>query len=168
MKRLILTVLMIAATATAALAQKYIVVDSEKIFKSIDEYNTAIKSLDTLAEQYQKTVDDKFKAVETLYNNYMAQKASLTQQARTAREREILEQEQAATEYQESVFGADGVVMKKRIEAIQPIQKRVFAAIEAFAAQQGCDLVVDIASNATVLYYSPAVDRTEDIIKMLK
>ena len=168
MKRLILTVLMIAATASAAFAQKYMVVDSEKIFKSIDEYNTAIKNLDALAAQYQKTVDDKFAAVETLYNNYMAQKASMPQSTRTVREREILEQEKAATEYQESVFGADGIIMKKRIEAIQPIQTRVFGAIEKFAGEHGYDLVIDIASNAAVLYYAPSANHTDDIINLLK
>ena len=30
------------------------------------------------------------------------------------------------------------------------------------------DMVVDIAQNATMLYYSPDVDHTQDIIDMLK
>ena len=159
MKRLILTVALIVATTATAFAQKYIVVDSEKIFKSIDEYNTALTTLDSLSKQYQVAVDAKFKEVENLYNSYMSQKASLGTQARNAYEQQILAQEKSAN---------DGTIMKKRIELIQPIQKRVFAAIEKYAKENGCDIVVDKASNATILYNSETVDRTNDIIALLK
>ena len=37
--------------------------------------------------------------------------------------------------------------MKKRIELIQPIQKRVFDAIANYAAQNGYELVLDAAST---------------------
>ena len=53
MKRLFLTVVL-AAAGWCAYAQNYMIVDSEKIFKSIDAYNTAIKDLDKMAEDYQK------------------------------------------------------------------------------------------------------------------
>lgn len=168
MKRLILTAALIVATAATAFAQKYIVVDSEKIFKSIDEYNTALSTLDSLSKQYQLAVDAKFKEVESLYNSYMSQKASLGTQARNAYEQQILAQEKSATEYQESIFGTDGTIMKKRIELIQPIQKRVFAAIEKYAKENGADLVIDKASNATILYNSDAADHTNAVIALLK
>lgn len=168
MKRLILTAILLAASAGMAFAQKYVVVDSEKIFKSIEEYNTALTTLDNLSKQYQTTVDAKFKEVESLYNTYMSQKASLSAQSRNAYEQEILAKEKSATEYQESIFGNDGTIMKKRIELIQPIQKRVFAAIEQYAKAQGCDMVVDKASNAAILYCSDALDCTNAVISLLK
>jgi len=91
MKRLILTVsLLLSLTALAA--QNYIVVDSEKVFKSIDAYNKALTELDELARQYQAQVDGKYAVIEQLYENYMAQKASLPAQTRQSRENAILEQ----------------------------------------------------------------------------
>ena len=65
-------------------------------------------------------------------------------------------------------FGNDGVMMKKRIELIQPIQKRVFSAIDNYAKAGGYDMVLDKASNATMLYCSEAVDHTQKIIELLK
>ena len=66
MKRLILTVsLLLSLTALAA--QNYIVVDSEKVFKSIDAYNKALTELDELARQYQAQVDGKYAVIEQLY-----------------------------------------------------------------------------------------------------
>lgn len=167
MKRLILlAALLLGASAIAA--QNYVVVDSEKIFKSIEAYNQAISDLDELAKQYQSQVDQKFAGVELLYNNYMNQKAQLSASARQAREDAILEKEKEAREFQESLFGTDGALMKKRLELIQPIQKRVFAAIDAYAKETGADLVLDSANNPTLLYSNPAVVRTQQVIDRLK
>ena len=167
MKRLILIAAFVLSAGTLA-AQNYIIVNSEKVFKSIDAYNTALSTLDKLAEQYQDLVDAKFAEVETLYNNYMNQKASLTAATRQARENDILAKEKAAQEYQETLFGNDGTLMKKRIEMIEPIQKQVFSAIEAYAKQVGADVVLDSANNPTLLYSNPSVDRTKQVIDVLK
>ena len=167
MKRLILIAVFVLTTGTLA-AQNYIIVNSEKVFKSIDAYNTALSTLDKLAEQYQDMVDAKFAEVETLYNNYMNQKASLTAATRQTRENDILVKEKAAQEYQETLFGNDGTLMKKRIEMIEPIQKQVFSAIEAYAKQVGADVVLDSANNPTLLYSNPSVDRTQQVIDVLK
>ena len=167
MKRLILIAAFVLSAGTLA-AQNYIIVNSEKVFKSIDAYNTALSTLDKLAEQYQDMVDAKFAEVEALYNNYMNQKASLTAATRQTRENDILAKEKAAQEYQETLFGNDGTLMKKRIEMIEPIQKQVFSAIEAYAKQVGADVVLDSANNPTLLYSNPSVDRTQQVIDVLK
>ncbi|MBR2428583.1 MAG: OmpH family outer membrane protein [Alistipes sp.] len=168
MKKMILTLVLAIMTAGIASAQNYMVVDSEKIFKSISSYNTALDSLEKLAEQYQQQVDAKFAEVEQLYNSYMQQRASLNESYRQQYEQMILQKEAEATEYQESLFGTEGELMKKRMELIQPIQQRVFSTIESFSKQYGYDLVIDISANPTILYYSSKVDFTERIISALK
>lgn len=167
MKRLILTSLLLLS-ATVLAAQNYMVVNSEQIFKSIEAYNKALTELDELARQYQQQVDNRYALIEQLYQNYVAQKASLSASARQARENDILEREQEAQEYQESIFGADGTLMKKRQELIQPIQKRIFDAIEAYAKSNGADAVLDSSNNPTLLYFNPQIDHTQQIIKALK
>lgn len=166
MKRLVLIAAFLL-TAGALSAQNCIIVDSEKIFKSIGAYNEAITELDNLATEYQKLVEAKFEAVETLYNNYVSQKASLSAASRQAREDAILAREKEAQEYQESIFGKEGTLMKRRKELIEPIQKRVFAAIESYAAQAGADAVIDSANNPTLLYTAPRAERTQQIIALL-
>lgn len=167
MKRLILLAAGVLSAGILS-AQNYIVVNSEKIFKSMDDYNNTIEELDSLAKQYQKQVDDKFAEVETLYNNYQYQKASLSSASRQARENEILAKEKEAQKFQESLFGQEGTLMKTRIEKISPIQKKVFDTIEAYAKQVGADLVLDASNNPTLLYNNPAVERTQQVIDLLK
>ena len=58
-------------------------------------------------------------------------------------------------------------MMKKRLELIKPTQERVFAAINKYAETNSLGMVVDRANNQTLLYYSPALDKTEEIINSL-
>ena len=147
MKRILLLVLAFTAAIGSLSAQNYIVVNSEKVFKSIDEYN---------------------KALDTLDNNYKAQEMSLSASSRQARQNLILTREEEASKFQEEIFGQDGTLMKKRIELIQPIQKRVFDAIANYAAQNGYELVLDAASNPTLLYNSEKIDHTQALIEFMK
>lgn len=168
MKRLILAIALMMGIATTASAQSYAVVNSEKIFKSIESYNAAISELDKLANDYQAQVDAKFEEVESLYNKYMERRNELNAASQQATEAKIMEMEQEASKFQESIFGTDGELMKKRLELIQPIQKRVFDAIDKYAQQKGYDMIIDVAQNATMLYYSAKADKTEAVIALLK
>lgn len=168
MRRIIVALLAIMLSVVGVSAQNYMVVDSEKVFKSLSTYNNALEQIEQLSAQYQAKVDAKFQEVERLYNSYMQQRAALSEATRQQREQQILQKEQEATEYQESIFGTDGELMKKRMELIQPIQQRVFSTIERYASQYGYDLVIDISANPTVLYYSSKVDYTQQIINALR
>ena len=167
MKRIILTAMFALATLGFASAQKYCVIDSEKVFKSLDEYNKALSTLDELGKTYQTEVDNKYKSIESLYNNYMAQKNSLSASTRSTIEQQILQKEEEAQKYQQELFGENGTLMQKRMELIKPIQTKVFAAIEKYAKANGYDLVLDKASNASILYFNSAIDHTEKIIEEL-
>lgn len=150
------------------MAQNYIVVNSEKVFKSLDSYNKAISELDQLAESYQKQVDAKFEEVENLFTTYERQRNSLSSAARQSFENQILQKEKEANEFQESLFGQEGTLMKRRIALIKPIQEQVFAAIESYAKATGAEVVIDSSNNPTLLYTAPSAERTDEVIKQLK
>lgn len=168
MKKMIIALMAVVMSVGVASAQNYMVIDSEKVFKSVAAYNEALEDIEKLATQYQDAVDKKFAEVENLYNSYMQQRSSLSMSAQQQYEQLILQKEAEATEYQESLFGTDGTLMNKRLELIQPIQERVFNTIESFSKQYGYDLVIDISTNPTILYYSTKVDFTDRIIEALK
>ena len=168
MKRLIIMAIISVMTLGSVSAQRYFVIDSEKVFKSLDEYNAAMTKLDELAKQYQAEVDKKFQGIEMLYNSYMEQKNALSATTRASIEQRILNEEKQAQAYQESIFGNEGTLMKQRIELIKPIQTKVFGVIELYAKVNGYELVLDKASNTSLLYVGNAVDHTAQIIEALK
>ena len=67
MKKFLLSCAVLFLAVGGAYAQSYIFVNSEKVFKSQNDYNTAIQQLDDLAKQYQKNVDDAYQTLEEAY-----------------------------------------------------------------------------------------------------
>lgn len=157
-----------ALMSFTAVAQNYMVVNTETVFKSMAAYANAESSLETLGEQYQREIDDAYAAVEKMYNDYIAQKPYLSESSRATREEAILDREAQILERQESLFGPEGELMKRRVEMIKPIQDRVFETINRYAQTNGFALVIDLANNPTVLYHSSAADKTQEIIKLVK
>lgn len=168
MKRLFMLCALLLGTTVGSFAQSYIFVNSEKVFKSQSDYNSAITQLDDLAKQYQKNVEDAYKQLEDAYSNYQAQKNYLSETKQAAKEQELSDLEKAVSKYQQDVLGPEGDLMKKRTELIKPIQERVFAAINKYAEANKFTMVVDVANNQTLLYYTPTMDKTQEIINLLK
>ena len=96
MKKFLLSCAVLLLAVGGAYAQSYIFINSEKVFKSQNDYNTAIQQLDDLAKQYQKNVDDAYQTLEEAYSNYQAQKNYLSETKRAAKEQEIVELEKEA------------------------------------------------------------------------
>ena len=160
-KLIVLFVLAVAATGSALAQSSYVFVDSEAIFKSLDDYNAAIKQLDDLSAQYQKNIDEAYATLDQMYETYQSQKGYLSEINRNAREEEIIKREKDIKKYQQEVFGPEG-------DLIKPIQERVFAAINQYAETNQITMVIDRANNQTLLYYAPALDKTNAIITLLK
>ncbi len=167
MKKLLVLSALIIAGAGTAMSQNYMVVDSEEIFKSISAYNSAVTDIDAQAQVFQQSIDDAYAKIEEQYNTYMQQKQSLSQSEQRQREETIINNEKRVAEYQETVFGSEGTISKLTNEKLEPIQERVIETIGKYALDHGYGIVIDIATNPTVIYYAPAVDKTDEIIALL-
>ncbi|MDF3078232.1 MAG: hypothetical protein K0S09_2121 [Sphingobacteriaceae bacterium] len=168
MKRIFLTFAIIFLIGTgSAFAQRFAYVDTEYILKHIPEYNSAQKQLDALSQQWQQDVDQRFAEIEKLYKSYQADQVLLTDEMRKRRENEIVEKEKAAKDFQNTKFGFEGDLYKKRIELIKPIQERVAKVVQALAESQQLDMIFDKNSEVTLLYASPRYDKSNDVITRL-
>ncbi|MDR2936668.1 MAG: OmpH family outer membrane protein [Rikenellaceae bacterium] len=166
MKKILLT-LFAVALCSGAHAQKYAFVNTESIFKAMPEYTSTLEKIDKLARDYQAQVDAEYNAIAEMYERYQYQKSNLSETARKQIEEQIINREKTAGENQRKVFGQDGELMKKRMEMLKPVQDKVFAAIDQLAKAGGYDMVVDIASNTTLVYYNPALDLSTQVLGRL-
>ena len=167
MKRIILSTLLIFFIIFTASAQRFAYVDSDYILKHIPEYTSSQKQLDALSSQWQKDVDGQFAAIERLFKAYQADQVLLTEDMRKRREAEIIEKENAAKEFQRLKFGFEGELFQVRTKLIKPIQDRVAKAIQAVADAQQLDMIFDKNSEITLLYASPRLDKSNDVITRL-
>ena len=143
-------------------------VNSETVFKSISRYTAALEQLEEMAAQYQKNIETAYSQIEEAHDTYQSQQANLSQIGRQNYEDAIAKAEDEVARYQEDIFGQDGEMIKKRIELIKPIQDSVFAAINKYAEDNKYTMVMDIATNPNLIYYSPALDKTQEIINLVK
>ncbi len=164
MKKILIIVLSLAFTVLGAYAQRFAYVDSDYILKHIPEYNSSQKQLDALSLQWQKEVDSKFIAIEGLFKAYQADQVLLTELMRKTRENEIIEKENEAKEFQRLKFGFEGELFQARTKLIKPIQDRVSKAVQAVAEAQQLDMLFDKNSEITLMYASPRLDKSNDVI----
>jgi outer membrane protein len=166
MKRLGLLIILLCFLTAGAFAQKFAYVDTEYILDNIPSYKQAQTQLDNAAAEWQKEIDDLYKEVESLYTKFQAEQFLLTEDMKIQRQDEIIGKEQQAQELQRQRFGFEGDLFKKREELIQPIQDKVFDAVEKLAETRAYDFIFDKASGgATLLYTNPKHDMSDIILK---
>lgn len=167
MKRLLFILAFVCLSGASAFAQRFAYVDSEYVLEHIPEYVSAQKQLDALSKQWQTQVDARLKEVENMYKSYQADLALLTPQVRRERENAIVQKEKAAKEFQREKFGFEGDLYQQRIKLIQPVQERVARAIDAVAESNQLDMILDKNSEVILLYASPRLDKSNEVITRL-
>ena len=167
MKKFILSFLMCTACIFAAHAQKFALIDMEYILKNIPAYQQAINQLDQASQQYQKIIDAKRKEAETLYKAYQQGAASMSAAQRTQKEEAIVAKEKEASELRQRYFGPEGEMAKKQEALIAPIQDKIYEIVKQISIQKNYDAVIDRASATSIIFASPRIDISQEVLSRL-
>ena len=147
-----------------AVAQKYAYVDTEYILDNIPEFGDAQDELDDMSKRWQKEIEQSYATVEQMYKKYQAEAVLLPDDIKKKREEEIIAKEQQVKELQRKYFGPEGELFQKRQELIQPIQEKVYNAIESVATTNNYAFVFDKAGGMTLLWGNPKFDISDDVL----
>lgn len=164
MKKGILSLLMVMLFAGFTFGQKYAYVDTEYILSNIPEYTDAQDLLDDLATEWQKEIEEKFAAIDKLYKDYQAEAVLLPEEIKSQKENEIIQKEKEAKELQKKRFGKDGDLYKKRVELVEPIQEKIYNAIEDIATTRNYAFIFDKAAGSTILFAESKLDLSDDVL----
>ena len=167
MKKLFISLAFVFIGLIANAQTKFCFVDTEYILKHIPEYKSAQTQLDDLSADWQKEIDARYAAIEKMYKSYQAEQVLLSDEMRSKREQEIVDKEKQVKEYQKQKFGFQGELYKKREELVKPIQDKVFEAINKYADQYSYGVIFDKSGDATMLYTSSKLDKSNEIISAL-
>ncbi len=154
----------LAGTTATAQQQKYAYVDTQYILDNIPEFQDAQDELDEYSKKWQKEIEKIYGQVSEMYQKYQAEAVLLPQDVKQKREQEIIEKEKEVKELQNQYFGAEGELFKKRQELVQPIQEKVYNAIETIAQTSNYSFVFDKAGGMTLLYGNPKYDISDDVL----
>lgn len=156
------------AFSTAASAQRIAYVDVDRVLESFKEYKDAQDELDRIAAKWRQDIAQEYDVIKGLYNRYQAEQVLLSEDARRTREDEIMNREKEVRDMQKARFGPEGELFRRRQEMVRPIQERVYRAIESYATERGYDFIFDKSGAAGIIFFSPAYDKTDDILSRLK
>mgnify|MGYP003418174742 FL=1 len=167
MKRLILLSICCLAGIFMANAQKFALIDMEYIMENIPAYQQANNELNLISQQYQKAIEAKAKEAEALYTAYQKSANSLNATQRTQKEEAIIAKEKEAAELRKKYFGPEGEMAKKQEALITPIQNEIYEAVKQISIQKGYDAVIDRASATSIVFASPRIDISNDVLSKL-
>lgn len=166
MRKMIILLMALVAGATAN-AQKFALVDMEYILKNIPAYERANEQLNQVSKKWQAEVEALSLEAQTLYRNYQNEVVFLSQEQKKARQDAIMEKEKQAAELKKKYFGPEGELFKKRTSLMAPIQDEIYNAVKDIADLRGYQLVLDRASDAGIIFGSPKVDISNEVLDKL-
>jgi outer membrane protein len=163
--------ILVSALSLAAIfsvqAQRIAVVDVNDVLAEMPAYQQAQGELDRIAATWRQEIAQEYDKIKSMYNKYQAEQVLLSDDARVQREEEIMQKEKIVREIQKEKFGPEGSLFKKRQELVQPIQDKVYGAIESYAGDRGYDFIFDKGGSAGLLFATDEYDKTDDIKKRL-
>lgn len=167
MKKIILLFTLFIAFTVTASAQKFALIDMEYILKNISSYETANEQLDVISKRWQAEVEKSQQEIQNLYKTYQSELVFLSADQKTKKEATIVEKEKAAQELKRKYFGPEGELFKKREALIKPIQDDIYNAVKEISDTKGYQLILDRASATSVIFASPRIDISNEVLAKL-
>ncbi len=167
MKKKILFICLFAVMSMAASAQKFALVDMDYILKNIPAYERANEQLNQVSKKWQAEVDALNTEAQTLYKNYQNEVVFLSQEQKQKRQDAIVAKEKDASDLKKKYFGPEGELFKKRESLMAPIQDEIYNAVKDISDLRGYSLVLDRASNSGIIFGSPKVDISNEVLSKL-
>jgi outer membrane protein len=167
MKKLVVLFVFLLGAMGLTHAQKFAIVDMEYILKHIPAYESANEQLNQISKKWQSEVEEKMQVVQNLYKTYQTEVVFMSPEMKTKRENEIVEKEKAAQDLKRQYFGPEGELFKKRQSLMKPIQDEVYNAIQTISNEKGYQLVLDKSSAMNIIYSSPKIDISDDVLVKL-
>lgn len=167
MKRLFITLIVALASFAVANAQKFALVDMEYILKNVPAYERANEQLNQVSKKWEGEINALISEAETLYKKYQSESVFLSDAQKTKSEEAIMNKEKEASDLKKKYFGSEGELFKKRQSLMAPIQEEIYNAVKDICESKGYQLVIDRASGASIIFASPKIDISDEILLKL-
>ena len=168
MKKKLLASVLFCLVALTGNAQKFALIDMEYILKNIPAYERANEQLNQMSKKWQGEIEAIALDAQTLYKNYQSEAVFIeAKDGVDKQEEEIVAKEKEAQELKRKYFGPEGDLYKKRESLMAPIQDEIYTAVKEISDTKGYSVVVDRASAVSIIYASPRIDISNEVLEKL-
>lgn len=163
---LLLSLLMMLgiSTAKAQGSQKMAYVDTEYILQNIPEYGDAQEEINQMSVRWEKDLKALRTKLEQMQRDYQTESVLLSDDMKKKKEEAIAAKEQELATLQMQYYGPEGELFSKKAELIQPIQEKIYNAINQVAQQKNYSFVFDKAAGTSILYCNEKYDISDDVL----
>ncbi|MDX1618339.1 MAG: OmpH family outer membrane protein [Balneolaceae bacterium] len=144
--------------------QKIGYVDTDMILSRVPEYRGIDQQLRLLSQEWKKELDAMEQEIERLKEEFEAREILYTEDVRKQKQEEIRQLVRQREQYMEQKFGSDGDYYQKQRELLEPIQRKVFDAINSVARRGGYDFVFDRAADTGLLFFRQEWNLNEEVL----
>ena len=167
MKKFLALALLLGAFSLTASAQKFALIDMEYILSNIPAYERANEQLNQISRRWQDEVEALDNEAKALYKNYQNEAMFLSETQKKEREEAIVAKEKEAADLKKKYFGPEGELFKKRESLMSPIQEEIYTAVKEISELRGYSLVLDRASDSGIIFGSPKIDISNEVLQKL-
>ena len=150
-----------------AICQKLGYVNTDFILSQMTEYQDALNEINTISKSWENEINDMYKLTEKKEISLKAEKILLTEEMYNEKRKIIDDEWDEIKNYQQKIFGVEGLFFLKKKELIEPIQDIVFESIERVAKKNRLQIVFDKSSGPVLLYTNPIHDYTDYVLEDL-
>ena len=148
-------------------SQKFGYVNSDFILNNMPEYKEAITEIDNLSKAWEKEVSEMYDLLEKKEIILKNEEILLTKEMYEEKRIQLDEEWKEVREYQQKVFGFEGLYFLKKKELIEPIQDILFESVEKVAKKNRLQIIFDKSSEPILLYTNPIHDYTDYVMEDL-
>ena len=167
MKRMVLAMVVACMAAINLNAQKFALVDMEYILKNIPAYERANEQLNQISKKWEGEVEALNQEAENLFKKYQSEAVFLSDAQKTKAEQAIVAKEKEASDLKKKYFSSEGELYKRRQSLMSPIQDEIYNAVKDICDNKGYQLVIDRASGSSIIFASPKIDISDEVLSKL-
>lgn len=135
-------------------------VDSGAIMEIMPERAKIEQDLQVYAAELQSELQAMGAEYQSKYQDYQANKATMSNLIRQSKEKEIIDLETRISEFQNS---AEMAMQSKQLELLNPLIEKVQNAVNAVGKEKGFTYILDKATGTIVFIGDNAIDITADV-----
>ena len=152
---------LLAATAAAQSVQKVAIIDSQKAFDRSVQGQKVVALLQDKENEIKASLKQKQEEINSLKDKFASQRLTLNEEALSQLQLEIDKKETEKKKYeQDSSIEFD----QYKAQLIKKMRDEMLAIVDELVKERGYDLVFDLSSSG-LIYFQPALDITEEVIK---
>ncbi len=153
----------------AAFAQqitRFAVIDTARVYQAYFRNSSPVRNYENRKSDYQSEIDSLTKELETLHDQKLEYERNGDSEAAAKAASEISQKTDYIKEYA-AAKNAELESLKSSLENNDEFYESLYATIEKIAESGGYSVVMSLQQANAILWYSPSVDITDDVITQL-